>query len=242
MKRPGLFIAGILLVVAAALPAQAQPESSIRFRLGGFFPEGDSDFWRVNEAVFTLDHSDFNDPMIGGSFVTGLTNHAEIGFNIDFYDSTVRSAERDFVDQDGFLILHDTTLRMAPLTVDIRFLPGGRYAVRGARGQRFVRRPVPFLGVGAGLNFWRYEEFGDFVDASVDPPVVFFDRLTDDGAEPEAHVLAGIEFPAGPAWSFTLEGRYTWCEVTPEGPFSDLDLGKLDLSGLSLFAGGSFQF
>jgi hypothetical protein len=194
MKRPGLLAAGVILLAAATVPAFAQSggaENSLRFRLGGFFPKGGGDFWTTNEAAFTIDHSDFNDAMVGASYVTSLGNHAELGFNIDFYDSTVRSAERDFVDADGFAILHDTRLRMAPLTVDIRFLPGGRYGVRGSHGQRFVRRPAPFVGVGAGVNFWRYEEFGDFVDAQVDPPEIFFDRLTDDGAVPRHKACEG---------------------------------------------------
>jgi hypothetical protein len=241
MHRSALFLGGALVLVSA-FPAQAQygpTGNSIKFRIGAFLPSGSSEFWDANEAAFTLDHNDFDDGMIGASYVAAINNHFEMGFNIDFYESTVRSADREFVDQAGFPILHDTRLRLAPLTVDVRFLPGGRYRVRGARGDRLVRKPVPVLGAGAGANFWRYEEFGDFVAS--DQSIVF-DRLDDDGVEFERHVLAGVELPVGAGWAFTFEGRYSWSEATPSGPFTPLELGKLDLSGASVLFGGSVQF
>jgi hypothetical protein len=243
MRRSARLVVAALLLVAPTLPSWAQPGgggASVKMRLGGFFPSGSSEFWEVNEEVFTLDHSDFDDFMFGGSWVTSLSNHVEVGFNVDFYDAVVLSAYRDFVDQDGFQILHDTALTLVPLTVDVRFLPGGRFAVRGARGERLVRKPVPYIGVGAGVNFWEYEEVGDFVGGIV--PTVFFDRLTDDGVDPEAHALLGIELPVGPAWSFTVEGRYSWSEATPGGRFTELDQGKLDLGGFAFFGGAAVQF
>lgn len=245
MRRSRLLALGLLLLLAPALPARAQSggsQESMKFRFGAFFPQGSSEFWDVNEQVFTIDSSDFDDFMFGASYVTALSNHMELGFNADFYDAGVRSAYRNFVDQNNNPILHDTWLRLAPFTMDVRFLPGGRYAVRGEHGDRRVLKPVFYLGVGAGVNYWRYEEAGDFVGGPITNLTIAYDRLTDDGFAPEAHALAGVEFPVGPAWSFGFEGRYSWSEATPGGQFSSLDQGKLDLSGVAVFGGFSVQF
>jgi hypothetical protein len=243
MRRPGLLVLASVLLAASTFPALAQTgraQDSLRFRFGAFVPTGAGEFWENNEAVFTLDHSDFDDWMFGTSFVTAMSNHVEFGFNIDYYDATVRSEYRDFVDQFGNPILHDSRLRLVPVTLDLRFLPGGRYGVRGEFGDRQVRKPCMWLGVGGGANFWEYEEVGDFVGGVV--PTVVSDRLVDDGIDPEWHAMIGFELPVGPNWAWTLEGRYSWSDVEIKGDFEDLELGEVDLSGASVFAGMSFQF
>lgn len=225
-------------IEAASLGPSSYPENSFQFRLGGFFPQGSGQVWDDNERVFTLDRSDFNDGVLGFSYVAPINNHFEIGFNLDYYDATVRSAERDFLDEDGFPILHDTRLRLLPATVDFRLLPAGRYGVRGSRGQRRVIHPVPYLGAGGGFEFWRYEEVGDFVDP--DTLEIFFDRGVDSGTTMEAHAVAGLELPVGPAWSILLEGRYSWASVTLGGSLSGL--GDLELDGASAYVGAAFHF
>lgn len=243
MRRPLPVLLFAAWVVGVGAPAAAQApgsDSAVQFRLGGFFPSGSGGLWDSNEQTFTLDASDFNDVAFGFSFVTAMSNHLELGFNVDFYDATVRSAYRDFTDQDGFAILHDTRLETTPATVDLRFLPVGRYAVRGQAGQRRVRHPVPYFGAGVGFNYWKYQETGDFVTFDVDPPEVVFDRFVEDGIAFEAHVLAGLELPMSPNWNFLFEGRYSWTDDTPDGDFAGI--GDLDLGGISAFVGVAFRF
>jgi hypothetical protein len=246
MKRSGICLATVVLILAAVAPAYAQPpgagpsDNSFQFRFGGFFPSGDSQLWEDNASFYTMNAGDFDDLTVGFSYVAGMSNYLEIGFNLDFYDATVRSSYRDYTDQDGYPIYHDTRLRLTPATVDLRFLPAGRYDYRGSRGQYRVHKPVPYLGLGAGFNFWEYEETGDFVDFSSDPPWLIQDHFSDDGVAFEAHVLAGIEVPVGPTWGLIFEGRYSWSDVTPSGDLSGL--GKLDLGGASAYFGAAFHF
>ena len=138
-----------------------------------------------------------------------------------------------------FDIIHDARLWMLPLTVDVRFLPVGRYAIRG-HGQVAVRRPVPYFGVGGGMNFWSYEEIGDFLTFETDPPTVIFGDFDDNGVALEAHVLAGIELPIGPVWSLMFEGRYSWSDDELGESFGGL--GDIDLGGASAFIGASMRF
>ena len=244
MASIGRTILAAALLVAAA-PALAQSpgtDGSFRFRFGGYFPSGNSTFWDANEEAFTLSSSDFRDWMAGASFVTSMNNWFEVGFNLDFYDAAQRSADRGYVDEFGYPILHDTSLELIPISVDVRILPTGRYALRGQSGQRRIRRPVPYVGAGVGVTYWEYLEQGDFVGFDDIGPFVYYDRLKDSGTEFTTHALAGVEFPMGTSWNFTLEGRYMWAKATPSGPFSPLALGDLDLGGFAGFFGFSKQF
>jgi hypothetical protein len=228
--------------VVAAPPGQ---DGSFNFRFGGFFPRGDGDFWAANEAAYTLDHSDFNGAIGGVGYTASINNYFEFDVNADFYAASSRSADRFFVDQDGFPILHDTRLSILPVTVGFRVLPAGRYARRGREGRHYVRRPAPYIGAGVGMAYWQYEEKGDFVVPDPFPATTFsivYDRVKDTGLEFEKHVLIGIEFPVAQEWNVTLEARHAWVEATPGGALATVNPGKLDLGGTSGFVGVARRF
>jgi hypothetical protein len=233
----GLVLApGLAGAVEAGGYGPGREDLAVQVRVGGFWPSGEGRFWDDLENTFTLDESDFNDVVIGFSIVRALSNHVEIGFNADFYDASVRAAVRGFEDEFGFPILHDTRLETLPLTVDLRFLPAGRYRERG-HGRR-VLQPVVYLGGGAGFAYWEYEEVGDFVDFR--RREIFFDRFAEDGIAFEIHGLAGLELPFGHTFSVLFEGRYSWADDEPGGDFAGL--GELDLGGFSGYIGGSWRF
>jgi len=236
MRRTITIALTLALGMLAAGTASAQ-DNAVHFKLGGFFPSGGGSFWSGTEETFTIEAEDLADPIVGFTYVHGFGNYLETGFNIDFFDATAVSGYRDFVDADGFAILHDTSLQMVPMSVDLRWLPAGRY---GLRGDRRVKRPVFYLGAGIGVNFFEYEEIGDFIDfGDPDLPVVF-DRFTDRGASFQTHALTGVVLPFGDRWSLMFEGKYTWSEENLGSDFAGL--GKLDMGGLSISAGAALRF
>ena len=123
------------------------------------------------------------------------------------------------------------------MSVDLRLIPAGRY---GGAGGRRAKRPVWYIGGGIGANLWEYEEFGDFVDFSDPDLPVVFDHFRDSGTTFQAHALTGFELPFGRAWSFVVEGKYTWASTDLRGDFAGL--GEIDLGGFSISAGGSIRF
>lgn len=230
-----------ILSVAGAEKAYAQSggaDHAMQFRFGRFFPEGGGEFWDESQDVFTLKISDFDEFMWGSSYVRSLSNHFEVGLNIDVYQETVGSSYKDFVDSNLRPILHDSELEMIPLTVDVRFLPAGRYRMRGS-GKR-VLKPAFYIGAGIGVNFWDYEERGDFLDFTFDPPEIFFDVFRDDGEAFQAHALIGLDLPVSPRFNWQFQGRYTWADDDLGGAFSGL--GKIELGGAAAFVGGSVRF
>jgi hypothetical protein len=245
MKRTTL-LAGLiaLLLLASTTPGFSQPsrsgylDNSVQFRIGGFMPEGGGDLWVDNAEVFSLRASDFDDVTVGFSFIMPFSNNFELGLNADFYDGTVLSSYLDYFDESDFPIFHDTTLEMTPLTVDFRFLPAGRYRLR--HGGRQVLKPVPYVGAGAGVNFWSYKEIGDFIDFSLPELPIFRGRFEDSGAAFETHLLAGVELPLSPSFNLLFEGRYSWSKATLGEDFAGF--GDIDMSGLWINVGGSFRF
>lgn len=233
----------VLVIFAAAVfgaACSAPAEAAVQFRLGYFMPQGDSDFWDETEDVFTLDASDFDDVVLGFSYVHPVSNNVEIGLNVDFFEESSRSAYRDWVDEFSFPIFHDADLSMVPLTVDVRFLPGGRYRLRP--GGRQIAKPVFYVGGGVGLNFWDYEEEGDFLDFGFDPPEIFYDRFVDDGVAFEIHALAGVEIPLGRTTNLLFEGRYSVSNDDLAGDFAGLVNNDIDLGGTAIYGGLSLRF
>lgn len=248
MRKPAMMLVAVTVLLTAAAPAAAEtrrtedPTHSIQFRVGAFFPTGGGTFWDDTERTFDLDIGDLQDFSLGFTYVAGVNNWLEVGFNADLYRSESRSAYRtdEWVDQLGLPILHDTRLRLLPLTVDLRGLPAGRYTLRGDDRQHRVRKPVPYLGLGFGVKFWEYQEKGDFLDFSLDPPEVFYARYKESGAALEGHALAGVELPLGKRTSILFEGRYSWASANPGGDFAGL--GRMRLDGASAYVGFARHF
>ena len=147
----------ILIGAAGAAFAQPVPNNAFQLRFGGFFPAGGGEVWDENEEVFTLRASDFDGFFWGFGFEHGLSNNLEVSFNIDFYGETVRSAY-SVTSSIKTVGRSCTTPRLSetPVYVDVRYIPTGRYKIRGPTGRR-VLKPVFFVGAGLGANFWEYE-------------------------------------------------------------------------------------
>ncbi|NIM64266.1 MAG: hypothetical protein GTO30_22210 [Acidobacteria bacterium] len=238
MRNKLFFPACLILLFGVSLPALAghrtRPlDRSFQVRLGGFFLEGDGDFWADNESVFTLDASDYDDFILGLTYSHGFNRFLELDINADFTDETVVSEYRNFVDGSGFPILHDSTLQTSPITAGVRFLPFGR-------AQLGSRKPVLFVGAGAGVNFWTYEEFGDFIDFS-DPanPIVVGD-FRERGEAFVSYAVGGIELPLSPAFNLGFEARYFSSDDRLKGDFAGL--GTLDMSGWAASISAGWRF
>jgi len=225
-----LTLSGTGAAASARVAPRYVPQNAFELRMGYFMPSGGGALWDDVEQRFTLDSSDFNGFAWGASFVGGITPYVEFDLTADWYQRTVRSQERYYVESNGYPILHDTTFRQFPLGGDVRFIPGGRRA----------GKPVFFLGAGAAVNFWEYSEVGDFVD-EFDPDLpIYTAAFYSSGASLEGRVLAGIEVPVSPAFHLTFQGRYTFGGADLNDDFSGL--GDIDTGGTWLFAGAAFRF
>jgi opacity protein-like surface antigen len=233
--RTVLVLAALL---TASVPAWAQQHSyrersyerdgAFRLRLGAFRPDGDSDYWNDKKLDFTGDVSDFEDASVGADYLLSLNRHVGVLFSGSYYQGNASQSYRDFVDNHGDRIRHDTTLDIGSLTAGLMLhLTGPDSPI------------IPYVGAGGGLYSWRLEESGDFIDFNTPHRDIFSANLKSDGVGFGYYVLAGLEAPITRRVSVFAEGRWTKVDDDLNGDFEGF--GKLDLSGREVSAGISWN-
>lgn len=229
MRRTVCTAFALLLVLALAAPASAQTDNAVRFRLGLFDPDADSQYWNETFDVFTGNKGDFEDTTVGFDFSYGLSPRHALLFSGDFFHAEEDQFYRDFVDSAGFDIGHTTSLDVAAFTV--------AYQIKLASRRSTL---VPYLGAGGGVWLWELEESGDFIDFVPVDPEIFSATFKDDGEAFGWFWLAGVEFPFSPRWSLLFEYRSQHVDDELSGDFEGL--GDLDLSGSSVTGGFGWRF
>jgi opacity protein-like surface antigen len=224
-------------VVMAALLAPALAEAQVRrvsrgdsrqsfgFGIGYFALRGEDS--RIEEDVLfnelpalAFEIEDFNGALFDVEWLVGVGDYLEAGVGLGFYQRTVPSVYRGFQHADLTEIEQDLKLRVVPFTATVRFLPVGR----GGSVE-------PYIGVGVGVNRWRYSETGEFVDFSDD--TIFPARYIANGTAAGPVILGGVRLPVGDVWD--VGGEIRWQRA--EGDIDDPDLqaigSKIDLGGIA---------
>ena len=224
-----------LLLVLASLSAPLpvlSADGALVFKLGSFFPGGESQVWTLNTATFDFAVGDFNYWMGGVELDLELTNYLDVAIGFDGYSRRLESTYRDFVRDDGAEIPQSFKLKVLPITGGLRLLPLGKF-----------RKLIPHVAVGTGLYYFDYREEGDFVNGtSFDVlPGTFHDR----GLVPGLQAGAGAEYrfsegiDPGEGWYLFGHFRRHWVSAELAGDFTG---EKLDLGGSEVAFGLSLRF
>src|SRR5262245_10168435 len=125
-RLTGAATLALVLLCGAWTPANAQ--QTLNFTLGGFRPLGlegrdTSDVLVANDGFLVFDGSDFNGATFGGEWLVGAGRFVEFGAGVSFYQRTVPTVYRDFVDSSGFEIEQELRLRQVPLSFTARIVP-----------------------------------------------------------------------------------------------------------------------
>jgi hypothetical protein len=240
-------IAVLSLGLLAALPATAGA-SSLELRIGGFFPRTDSNLFRDDAQLYMipgqpcpplpdspcLTRSDWQGVYGGAEFSLNPSDHVELGFHLDGYGRRLDTSYRDYTRPSGGEILQSLKLTLVPLGATLRLFPIDRDATVS-----------PYVGVGPDLVFYKYEEFGDFIDFADPELTIRADDFVSDGVRPGFHVTGGLRVRVGHDFSILGEGRYQWAKGTLGDDFSaqpGQDALRLDMSGFSAVVGLSIRF
>lgn len=241
-----------LAFLLAAAPAAGQggdgylfkePRVSVSLRLGyeamvgPRSPGGNQDIFGFTQDLLTIGEGDHDALVIGGEVAIRVTPRLDLLLDISQAKSDIASEFRDWVDSNDLPIQQTTTFTRRPANLSFRYFLGDR----GRRVSRFAWVPrnwVPYVGAGAGLTFFEFEQQGDFVD--FDTLDVFFDRLDTSGRALTGHVLAGIQYSIAPQFVLTGEGRYRFGSGELQDDFVGFD--NMDLSGLHLTVGLGVRF
>jgi hypothetical protein len=224
----GLAAAAAILAPVAAHAQIRQVSSSehrqaIGFTLGGFFPkgedsrvDGDTIVADLNDLLFEV--KDFTGGSFSGEWLFVPNNYVEAGVGVGFYQRTVPSVYRGFVNANNREIEQNLKLRIVPVTATVRFLPIGHAAVE------------PDVGAGIGVFNWRYSEVGEFVDSR--DSSIFRARYTANGNAIGPVILAGLRVPFADVWD--VGGEIQYQRATGDTNRSDSQLlgDKIDLGGV----------
>lgn len=219
------------IIVGALLAAPAQAQQSFDVNLGyfsGWAEDGrvDGDVLIVNHSYLLFEFKDFAGTIGEVGWSAELGKYFEMGVGVGFFQRTVPTVYADYVYPDGGEIEQDLKLRNIPLTVALRMFPIGH--------RRVVQ---PYVGVGLGINFWRYSETGDFVDFTDDS--TFYENFVQSGTAVGPVGLFGVRARVGRRSDLGVELRYHWAR----GDLNEDFLGDtIDLGGYSILSTIKLRF
>jgi hypothetical protein len=246
----GAWVAAALL---AALPATASaqgdrdyllrtPIVTLGFHAGLAAPRAGSDIFDFTRRELTVERSDFLSAGWGANLGIRATDRLEVAVDFTVADTEIRSEMRDWIGSDDLPIVQETRFERRPVTVSVK----GYLADRGRSISRFAWIPTrwaPYLGAGAGIMWYTFEQEGEFVDIDTvddEAVLIFEDRFHSSGSTPTVHVLAGVDLSLGPRFLLTAEGRYLWASDALGPQFDGFD--DIDLAGFHATAGIAVRF
>ncbi len=242
-------VSGALLLVGlgGAVPAVAQgtgdgflfrrPGGSLSL-WGGFAGErADSPIFSFVTDTFSLSRSAFNAFTIGGDLGVSVAPGLDLVFSVAYAGSKAGSEYRHWQDTQGNPIQQTTTLERVPLVASLKWYPLGRGEMAGSLAW-VPRRYAPFIGAGGGFMWYRFQQYGDFVDFT--DSAVVSDAFDSHYWTGTGNVFGGVDVSLTPRWVLTARAQYTWARSHLGSDF--VGPNQIDLSGLSVTAGLGVRF
>lgn len=225
MRKSMLAAAAAMFVLGLAGEARAQVVQSANLGVGWFMVKGEDsratgDVLLEDLQSLQFEVGDFNGALLNGEWLVTFSDRFEAGVGVGFYQRTVPSIYRSFVDSDGSEIEQDLKLRVFPVTATVRLLPIGR-----------AGDFQPYFGAGVALLNWRYTETGEFVDFRDNS--IFRDRYEASGSTVAPVVLGGVRIPLQ-GDVFALNGEVRW-----QGGEGEIDTDATGLLGDKIDLGGT---
>lgn len=244
MTRGGMFLMASLFMVPGARAQAAgdgflfrQPGGSFRIWSGYDRARADSPIFAFVTDTFTLSKSSFGAFAVGGDVAVRMAPRMELLLSVAWAGSRAGSEYRNWTDNNNQPIRQTTSLERVPLTASLKwYLTGPGQAVG-----HFAWVPAgvaPFVGVGGGLMWYRFQQYGDFInyaDSSIANDAFASERWTG-----TLHAFAGVDIALGPRYLLTGRAQYTWARSALGSDF--VGPNSVDLSGLAVTAGVGVRF
>jgi outer membrane protein W len=233
----GLLVAGPALAQGAGNGFLfGQPDAQFTIRAGYAHAMAGGDLFDETTSRFTLSKGDFSGPTFGAGVAFRIAPQLDLSLDVDYAGVKQGSEYRDFLDNDNLPIEQTTTFQRVPLTANLKMYltPRGR----SVGSLAFIpAKVVPWIGAGAGVEWYRFKQSGDFIDFndnSVTPG-----EVSTSGWAPALQGMGGVDVSLTPRIALTGDARYTWSRATPGDDYEGYD--KIDLSGVSVALGLTFR-
>ena len=218
MKKLLVIISLIFVLNGALLQAH-----SLNLKIGLFKPALNSDLWEINIENLAFDKRDMMDMYFGAEYEFFLNKVVSLAFEGGFYQKTVYSLYKDWEYEDGTPIYQNLSLSIYSFELNFKLYPLGNR-----------KGFFPFLGAGAGIYAWQYEQWGDFInfeDMSVTQDVYADTDTIDLGF----NAKAGIGYRFNRIVGIIFEAKYQYIRGQLSSFFEGFE--KLDIGGLTFNLG-----
>jgi hypothetical protein len=197
---------------------------SFNLKIGMFHPNMESDLWEQNMIDLALQKQDMRAAYYGLEYEQFLNRYISLSVEGGYYNKEHLSFYRDWEYDDGSPIYQNLALRIVSVEADLKLYPLG-----------YQNRITPYLGGGAGMYFWKYEQWGDFI---IDPDLGMVSE--DEYAETTTNTFgfnakAGIVMRFGRGMGVSLEAKYQFVKGELSSFFEGWE--KFDLSGFTYTIG-----
>jgi hypothetical protein len=221
MKRMAVWLA-VFGLMSGILCSQ-----SIHLKIGLFVPRLQSDLWEISQENLTFERSDMVNVVYGGEYEFYLNRNFSLAAEVSSYAKTVYAQYRDYEFEDGTPIFQNITLRLVPVEAGLKFYPMGHR-----------NRINLFIGAGAGVYAWTYQQSGYFINFQND-------SISEGFAETRRFAFGlnsriGLAFRFQQRLGFSLEGKYQYLRGKLSRNFEGFD--PLDMSGFLVNAGVTLYF
>jgi hypothetical protein len=235
-------LAGTSLAAFALGPTGVEAqESDFLFRTprvtlaihGGFYKAGaDSEVFDFTTDNLTVNPGDFDSPAFRGELSVRIADNLDLSVDAAWSTSEITSESRDFIGSDDLPIIQTTTFSQTPVSFNLKYF----LQERGRSVGNFAwipRRFSAYVGAGAGIANYDFEQRGEFV---IEETLEIVNaRLASSSTGTLFQILAGVEFAFAPRAIAILDGRYRWAAAEMRNDWIEFD--DIDLSGFSLSLG-----
>lgn len=244
--RPALAAAVLLLLVLPPGPGPVAAQDGFLFRPPTFSitvrathgaMRARSDVYDFMTDELTLDRGDFAGQGFGIEAALAAHERFDVVLGVSRVQSAERSEFREWLDEDNLPIEQTTKLLRVPATMGLRFYPLGRGRALSTHAW-IPARITPYLQGGAGLQWYRLTQEGDFVD--YETLNIFHDELRSSGSSVTAQVGGGADYWVTPRIALNADVRYGWGSADLDATFPGFS--EIDLSGYQASIGLSFRF
>ena len=214
------------LIMMIGVNSSALYGQSFNFKIGMFHPRMQSDLWEENMINLALEKQDMRGAYYGAEYEHFMNRYISFALEGGYYYQEHFSFYKDWEYDDGSPIYQNLALRIISVEAGIKLYPLGHR-----------KRFFPYVGGGAGMYFWKYEQWGDFID---------FQSGTvseDEYAETTTNTVgfnakAGIVMRLSRNLGVAFEGKYQLVKGELSAFFEGWE--KFDLSGFSYTLGINF--
>lgn len=248
-----------LVFLVVALPASAQtpdflfqrPNITVGVHGGWSVPRESSDLFDWVREEMTLQQGDFSGPLFGADVGYRLTERLDVALGVEWSRGEQESVLVEHVEVIGgevFDIAQTTALTTTRLNASGRFYLLERGRTIGSHAW-VPAAWSPYVGGGAGIVWYSFEQWGDFIDFLTldDPegPIIFTDRLRSSRSGVAPHAMAGLDISLTPRVVLRGEYRYNWGSAAVDPRVfdgGDVPFDPIDLAGHRATIGLAMRF